>query len=161
MYSHLERGESALETFLIWVKTLFQLHVGNNKNKVVKVVIKSGWDWLGSGVNVEDDLRPRRRPLQVPPDADPQLVDVGVFAVVGRDGQRVGDGQQLRQTAQVLSFYPVDSVDQGPCWPVLEWGGVPSEERPVLGPASPAPRLQAAACPRTAAANPWLPTRPS
>lgn len=47
-------------------------------------------------MDVEDDLRPRRRPLQVPSHSNPQLVDVGVLAVVGGDGQGVGDGQQLQ-----------------------------------------------------------------
>lgn len=56
---------------------------------------KNGVDSLGGGMNVEDDLRSGRRPLQVTPNPDPQLVDVGVFAIIGRDGQRVGDGQQL------------------------------------------------------------------
>lgn len=50
---------------------------------------------LGGGMNVEYDLRSGRGPLQVAPHPDPQLVDVCVFAIIRRDGQRVGDGQQL------------------------------------------------------------------
>lgn len=51
----------------------------------------SRWDWM----NVKNDLRPGWGPLQVATHADPQLVDVRVLPVVGRDGQGVRDGQQL------------------------------------------------------------------
>lgn len=50
---------------------------------------------LGGGMNVEDDLRSWWRPLKVASDSDPQLVDISVFAIIGRDRQRVRDGQQL------------------------------------------------------------------
>ena len=50
-------------------------------------------DSLGGRVDVEDDLGTRRGPLQVASHPDPQLVDVGVLAVVRGDGQGVGDGQ--------------------------------------------------------------------
>ena len=52
-------------------------------------------DSLGGRVDVEDDLGTRRGPLQVASHPDPQLVDVGVLAVVRGDGQGVGDGQEL------------------------------------------------------------------
>lgn len=50
---------------------------------------------LWSRMDVEDDLRSWRRPLKVASNSNPQLVDVCVLAVIRRDGQRVGDGQQL------------------------------------------------------------------
>lgn len=56
---------------------------------------------LGGGMNVEYDLRSGRGPLQVAPHPDPQLVDVCVFAIIRRDGQRVGDGQQLGGSREV------------------------------------------------------------
>lgn len=52
-------------------------------------------------MNVEDDLRSGRRPLQVASDPNPQLVDVGVFAVIRRDRQGVRDGQQLEGSKKV------------------------------------------------------------
>lgn len=55
---------------------------------------------LGCRMNVEDDLRSWRCPLQVAPHSDPQLVDVRMLAVIRRDGQRVWDGQQLKQDHQ-------------------------------------------------------------
>lgn len=50
---------------------------------------------LRGGMNVEDDLRSGRRPLQVTSDPNPQLVDVCMLTIIRRDGQRVRDGQQL------------------------------------------------------------------
>lgn len=50
---------------------------------------------LGGWMNVEDDLRTGRSPLQVASDPNPQLVDVGVFTIIRRDWQRVRNGQQL------------------------------------------------------------------
>lgn len=53
-------------------------------------------------MNVEDDLWPRRRPLQVASDSNPQLVDVRVLPVIRGDGQRVGNGKQLKGNDKVL-----------------------------------------------------------
>lgn len=53
---------------------------------------------LGCRMYVEDDLWSWRRPLQVAPHSYPQLVDVCMLAVIGGDGQRVRDGQQLNET---------------------------------------------------------------
>lgn len=109
-------------------------------------------------MDVEDDLRPRRRPFQVSSHSNPQLVDVRVLAVVGGDGQGVGDGQQLqeeRATPKSTSHV----VNPFGSWPGR--GQPPSVERPALGPASRAPRRQEAACLRTAGANPSPPTQPS
>lgn len=47
-------------------------------------------------MNVEDDLWSRWCPLKVTSDTNPQFVDICVFAIIRRDGQRVGYGQQLR-----------------------------------------------------------------
>lgn len=51
-------------------------------------------------VNIEDDLRPRRGPLQVSAHPNPQLVDVSVLSIVRRDRQRVRDGQQLGEAGK-------------------------------------------------------------
>ncbi len=49
-------------------------------------------------MNVEDDLRSGRRPLQVASDPNPQLIDVCVLAVIRRDRQGVRDRQQLEKS---------------------------------------------------------------
>lgn len=54
-------------------------------------------------MNVKDDLRSGRCPLQVTSDPNPQLVDVCVFTIIRRDRQRVGDGQQLHESKEVRS----------------------------------------------------------
>lgn len=58
-------------------------------------------DSLGGWMNVEDDLRTGRSPLQVASDPNPQLVDVGVFTIIRRDWQRVRNGQQLGESKEV------------------------------------------------------------
>lgn len=63
-------------------------------------MVKIGLNSLGGRMNVEDDLRSGWRPLQVASDPNPQFVDVCVFAIIGRDRQRVGDGQQLRENTE-------------------------------------------------------------
>lgn len=60
------------------------------------------WGW----VNVEDDLRSWGGPLQVSAHPNPQLVDVGVLSIVGRDGQRVGDGQELGEASKRVRSLP-------------------------------------------------------
>lgn len=60
------------------------------------------WGW----VNVEDDLRSRWSPLQVSAHPNPQLVDVGMFPVVRRDRQRVGDGQELGEGGKRVRSLP-------------------------------------------------------
>ena len=51
-------------------------------------------------MDVEDDLGPWGGPLQVASHPDPQLVDVGVLAVVRGDGEGVWDGKQLQHGGQ-------------------------------------------------------------
>lgn len=51
-------------------------------------------------VNIEDDLWSWRGPLQVSAHPNPQLVDVGVLSIVGRDRQRVRDGQELGEAGK-------------------------------------------------------------
>lgn len=64
-------------------------------NREQKESEKTDVDPLGCRMNVEDDLRSGRRPLQVASDPNPQLVDVCVLAIIRRDRQGVRDGQQL------------------------------------------------------------------
>lgn len=60
------------------------------------------WGW----VNVEDDLWSWGGPLQVSTHPNPQLVDVGVFSVIRRDGQRVRDGQELGEAGKRIRHLP-------------------------------------------------------
>lgn len=46
-------------------------------------------------MNIEDDLRSRRGPLQVSTHPNPQFVDVSMLSIIRRNRQRVRDGQQL------------------------------------------------------------------
>lgn len=113
-------------------------------------------------MNVEDDLRSGRCPLQVAPDPNPKLVDVCVFTIIRRDRHRVGDGQQLGESKEVQSSVLLSesrSLGSAEChvWRAAvllnaahKPDVVPSVERRVLEPASRAPRLQEAACPQTA-----------
>lgn len=130
---------------------------------------------LGCRMYVEDDLRSWRRPLQVATHSYPSLVDVRMLAVIRRDGQRVRDGQQLKEAigewsavgevyVLLLFFYIwLDKKDSGGrvCRPGAETTALPSVARRALGPASRAPTLQEAACPQTAWANPWPRTQQS
>lgn len=60
------------------------------------------WGW----VNVEDDLRSWGRPLQVSAHPNPQLVDVSVLSIIGGDGQRVRDGQELGEASKRVRSLP-------------------------------------------------------
>lgn len=53
-------------------------------------------------MNIEDDLWSRWGPLQVSAHPNPQLVDVGMFSIVRRDGQRVRDGQELGEAGKTV-----------------------------------------------------------
>lgn len=60
------------------------------------------WGWM----NVEDDLWSWGGPLQVSAHPNPQLVDVSVFSIIGRDRQRVGDGQELGEAGKRVRPLP-------------------------------------------------------
>jgi len=102
-------------------------------------------------MDVEDDLRSGRRPLQVTSNPNPQLVYVCVFTIIRRDRQRVRDGQQLgEERAKYFNYINYCMLNAILLSTIKKQGVVPSVERRVLGPASRARRLQEAACPQIA-----------
>ena len=53
----------------------------------------SRWGWM----NIKNYLRPGWGPLQVATNTNTQLVDVSMLPIIWRDGQGVGDGQELQE----------------------------------------------------------------
>lgn len=78
---------------------------------------------------------------------------------IGRESGMGSSFNNDKKKRSVSSQIGVTSAKNVTLW--RRRSALPSEERLVLEPASPAPRQQEAACYQTAAANPWLLTQQS